>query len=140
MVRKGCTNLTYTIASSFHNEEMMLAVDKLGKLPTKYIGGAISVANSIIVVESEAKIAFTENEAYDGGAIALQNGAIIILESHSQITFIRNHAQQYGGALYVVHVEEPTLKLRLFWCIYTVKCFFQLSPKINPQATPSLIF
>ena len=103
-------------------------------------GGAISVANSIIVVESEAKIAFTENEAYNGGALALQNGAIIILESHSQITFIRNHAQQYGGALYVVHVEEPTLKLRLFWSIYTVKCFFQLSPKISPQAIPSLIF
>ena len=37
LVRKGCTNLTYTIASSFHNEEMMLKVDKLDKLPTQYI-------------------------------------------------------------------------------------------------------
>ena len=37
VVRKTCTNLTYTFASSFHNEEMMLTVDKLDKLPTQYI-------------------------------------------------------------------------------------------------------
>ena len=37
LVRKGCTNLTYTIASSFRNEEMMLTVDKLDKFPTQFI-------------------------------------------------------------------------------------------------------
>ena len=47
---------------------------------------------------------FKENKAYKGGALALENGATLNFESHSQITFIRNYAQQYGGALYV---EEP---------------------------------
>ena len=103
-------------------------------------GGAILVDDSTMVVESEAKMAFTENEAYNGGAIAFQNGAIITLESHSQITFISNHAQQYGGALYVVLIEEPTLKLKFYWSIYSIRCFVQLPSKISPQAIPSLIF
>ena len=35
-VRRVCTNLTYTIASSRQIEEMILTVDKLDKLPTQY--------------------------------------------------------------------------------------------------------
>ena len=37
VVRKGCTNLTYTIVSSFYNEDMTLTVDKIDKLPTHFI-------------------------------------------------------------------------------------------------------
>ena len=37
VVRKGCTNLTFTIVSSLDNEEMSLTVDKIDKLPTHFI-------------------------------------------------------------------------------------------------------
>ena len=69
---------------------------------------AILVESAIMVVEPEATITFLENEAYDGGALALQDGAMIILKSHSQITFIRNHAQRNGGAL---HVADPPTRI-----------------------------
>ena len=36
-VRKACTNLMYTIMSNNQNEEMILTVEKLDKLPTQYI-------------------------------------------------------------------------------------------------------
>ena len=42
-----------------------------------------------------------ENEGIDGGAVVLQNSATLSLGLHSQMIFIRNHAQHYGGALYV---------------------------------------
>ena len=100
-------------------------------------GGAILADGSTIIVEANTTILFMENEAYNGGAVALQNGAKIMLKSHSRIMFRRNHAQYNGGAL---HIEEPTFKFKSYLNIYRLRCFFQLSPKISPQAIPSLIF
>ena len=37
MVRKTCTNLTYTVTSNHQTEEMILTVDKVDKLPIQYI-------------------------------------------------------------------------------------------------------
>ena len=69
-------------------------------------------------MESQVRIKFTENTAYNGGAIALQNGARITVGSHSQITFERNYARQYGGVLYV---EEPTLDSIFTYDLYTIQ-------------------
>ena len=46
-------------------------------------GGAVLADGSTIIVESNTTIAFMENEAYNGGALALQNDAKIMLKSHS---------------------------------------------------------
>ena len=100
-------------------------------------GGAVLADGSTIIVEANTTILFMENEAYNGGALALQNGAKIMLKSHSRIMFRRNHAQYNGGALYI---EEPTFKFKSYLSIYKLTCFFQLPPKISPQAIPSLIF
>ena len=95
-------------------------------------GGGIVVDRSTMVVEQEARIEFTENKAYNGGALMLQNKAGIMLKSHSQITFIGNYAQQYGGAL---HIEEPAEQYILNRHLYRIICFFEL-----PHATPNLTF
>ena len=100
-------------------------------------GGAILVDHSEIVMKHGAKMTFTENKAYNGGALALQNGARLNFESHSQITFIGNYVQQYGGALYV---EEPGHKIIRNNGGYWILCFFELSEQISPHAIPSLIF
>ena len=84
-------------------------------------GGAILVGKSEIVVKYGAIMTFTENKAYNGGALALQNGARLNFESHGQIIFVGNYAQQYGGALYV---EEPVHKIVRNNHVYWILCFF----------------
>lgn len=79
-----------------------------------------------MVVEQETRMDFT-GKAYNGGALSLQNGARVVLKSHSQVTFVGNHAQPYGGAL---HTEEPAYNYFLNrHDVYRIKCFFeQLEP------------
>ena len=51
-VRGTCTSLTYTIISSHQTEEMILAVEKLDKLPTQYIiQNPIGNKNSLIFTD-----------------------------------------------------------------------------------------
>ena len=102
-------------------------------------GGAISVVESTIVVNREARLAFVDNAAgYNGGAIALRNGATILLGVNCRITFTGNHAQQYGGALYV---EDWPLINYYSPGIY---CFYQSATSAHnlllPENIPSLRF
>ena len=94
-------------------------------------GGGILIVGSVIVVESKAGVEFIDNEAFNGGALAFQNDGRIMLKSHSQITFNKNRARQYGGALYV---EESTLKFSSYFNIQRVKCFLRLPQKPGLQA------
>jgi len=71
---------------------------------------------------------FTENEGYDGGALALHNTAKITLEPYSRITFRKNHARHYGGALYV---EDTKPHVQLY--VGKIRCFFQPQPQITSQ-------
>ena len=88
-------------------------------------GGAVSAYDSDIVVSMKARMIFTENDGYDGGALALHNTAALILKLHSRITFRRNHAQHYGGALYV---EDPKPRVQVY--VGKIRCFFQPPPQI----------
>lgn len=89
-------------------------------------GGGVLFHLSTMVVEQEARIDFT-GKAYNVGALSLQNGARVVQKSRSQVTFVGNHAQQYGGAL---HIEEPAYNYLLNrHDVYRIKCFFeQLEP------------
>ena len=100
-------------------------------------GGGIVVDHSTMVVEQEARIEFTENKAYNGSTLALQNRARIMLISHCQITFIGNQAQQYGGAL---HIEKPAKSYILNRHLYRIICFFELPKECSSHATPNLTF
>ena len=49
----------------------------------------------------EGKIIFTNNIGYNGGAIGLYDNSVIIINRTATVSFIRNHAVNYGGAIYV---------------------------------------
>ena len=65
-------------------------------------GGAVYAIDSQIIIKSGQKLLFVENKGYDGGAITLTGESIIYLGANSSITFTRNHAYHYGGAIYYV--------------------------------------
>ena len=70
-------------------------------------GGAILADASTLVFQRGANISFIENNGHDGGALALKNGAMICIRgSHGKIMFTQNHAQHYGGALYVTNTHK----------------------------------
>ena len=43
-------------------------------------GGALSAYDSAIIVSTKARMIFTENEGYDGGALALHNTTLLTLQ------------------------------------------------------------
>ena len=60
-------------------------------------GGAANVRTTTITFK--ANTTFIENFAYNGGALAISTNSF--MEITRNITFVRNYAHQYGGALYV---------------------------------------
>ena len=72
--------------------------------------GAISakIASTLIF---EGKITFTNNTGFNGGAIGLYGRSLIIINRTATVSFIRNHALNYGGAIYVddnrLHGKQP---------------------------------
>ena len=72
-------------------------------------GGTVAIFAdaSTLVVQRGAFVSFIENSGHDGGALALNSGAIICIRgSHAKIMFVQNHAQHYGGALYVTNTHK----------------------------------
>ena len=72
--------------------------------------GAIS-AMLLSTLIFEGKISFTNNTGVDGGAIGLYERSLIIINRTATVSFIRNHALNYGGAIYVddnrPHGKQP---------------------------------
>ena len=62
--------------------------------------GAIA-ASITSTFKFEGKIIFTDNIGYNGGAIGLYDNSVIIINRTATVSFIRNHAINYGGAIYV---------------------------------------
>ena len=70
---------------------------------TQESGGAVYARDSQIIISTEQRLSFGENQGYNGGALTLGDGSIIYLETNSSITLVRNHAYHYGGAIYCVN-------------------------------------
>jgi len=105
-------------------------------------GGAVSAYDSVKIVSTKARMRFTENEGYGGGALALHNTALLTLQRYSTITFRIYRAQHYGGALYV---EDPKSRVQLY--VGKIRYFFQLPPQItchdhnlSDSLIPKLVF
>ena len=62
--------------------------------------GAISAKTASTLI-FEGKIIFTDNTGFDGGAIGLHMSSLIIINHTATVSFIRNHALNYGGAIYI---------------------------------------
>jgi len=64
-------------------------------------GGAILTDGSTIALKIKGVVSFIDSEGYDGGAVALRNGASIKLNFNCKIVFTGNLAHSYGGARHV---------------------------------------
>ena len=84
-------------------------------------GGAVYARDSQIITTGQ-KLSFVENKGYDGGAMALAAGSTIYLNANSSITFVRNHASHYGGAIYYVddYTEDFESPKSLSVCFYGI--------------------
>ena len=102
-------------------------------------GGAILADGSIIDIKGAME--FSDNEASDGGAVALRNGASIVLNANCEILFIRNHAQSYGGALHVTDAIATWYKPDLHDPTSNNKqCFFEPTQVLYPEGdVPSVV-
>ena len=73
----------------------------------------------------------------DGGAVVLQNSATISLDLHSQMIFIRNHAQHYRVALYVKNMKVKSTILSPCFFLTRLTTF---QKKIPSTSLPRIIF
>ena len=73
----------------------------------KFIGNKVEWANVILASESTMTFQQTaelvENEGKVGGTIALFDGSQLLFGAKSNVTFLRNYAQQHGGGVLVDH-------------------------------------
>ena len=81
--------------------------------------GAIYAQHSILLFQGN--VTFAENYGDMGGAMALYKHSIIGLGQHAKIRFIENHAQRFGGALYVNEANDYQLVQK----VKQIRCFFQ---------------
>ena len=81
----GNSNITFIGTSYFYRN-------------TGFYGGAIQTYNNNVMFSGTAY--FEENEAYKGGAMFLEGTSKLIFKPKLNISFIQNHADYSGGALY----------------------------------------
>ena len=78
---------------------------------------------------------FTENSATNGRGLSLAGGSQCLLSSNSTVYLRGNHAEQYGGAIFVA--DEPFLYCTFgqqSWVIYSRKhSFFQSLDLSDPS-------
>ena len=99
-------------------------------------GGAVYARDSQIVITIGQKFLCAENEGYNGGAMTLTGDSTLYLEANSSITFIRNHAYHYGGAIYYVddYTEDFGSAAELSKCFYGIistEITFKIPPELK---------
>ena len=94
-------------------------------------GGAVYAQDSQIIIKRGGHdFSFVENEGNNGGAMILVGDSTIYLEANSSITFVRNHAYNYGGADDYTEDLEPTAELSK--CFYGIeKSFMSLEDDVD---------
>ena len=48
----------------------------------------------------QGRVVFQENEGEYGGALLLYQKVSVVIEQFAEVSFVRNHAQKSGGAVY----------------------------------------
>ena len=69
----------------------------------KHDGGGIH--GSSTTLEISETVSFIENSASNGGGLSLASGSLCLLRSNTTVYLRSNHAEQYGGAIFVA--DEP---------------------------------
>ena len=88
-------------------------------------GGGIHGSRAIL--DFSETVTFTENSATNGGGISLASGSQCLLSSNTTVYLRDNHAEQYGGAIFVA--DEPfrycTFRQQSWVLDSREHCFFQ---------------
>ena len=115
--------ISFVATTHFHNNSALY-------------GGGIHGHRATLEISEVAS--FTENSATYGGGLSLASGSQCLLSSNSTVYLRGNHAEQYGGAIFVA--DEPFLYCTFsqqFWVLDSREyCFFQ--PLVWPD--PSVHF
>ena len=79
-------------------------------------------------------VEFVNNTGYDGGALALHVGSEIVIGRHAHVKFSGNHAEYFGGAVYVENSNHRVLSEFI-----TILCFYKLDIS-NTNIKPHVVF
>ena len=93
-------------------------------------GGAIQSVNSRLTIDG--KVQFANNTAFHGGAMFLTRTKLI-LSSTAKISFIRNHADSRGGAIYIKDSQCS------FGSTHPIECFLSIETDSNGVPTKELL-
>ena len=78
------------------------------------------------------KVEFVNNTGYNGGGLALYAGSQILIGSQAHVTFLGNHANHFGGAIFVQNTNYLVLSH-----FHTIVCFYRFSDTFTP---PRVVF
>ena len=82
-------------------------------------GTAVKLFNSVVTFEGVN--IFRNNTAtstiHNGGAMNIIGNSYIMFDENSRIVFIDNHAQMFGGAIYV-EGQPPVTQANVYFCFY----------------------
>ena len=100
---------------------------------THSVGGALFLISSKLIVKDFSVVQFVNNKAYNGGALFMDSLSTINFFPHSNMSFIKNVALLYGGAIYI---EDASA----FTAVVPANCFFQFSGKIGSEIDVHMYF
>ena len=92
---------------------------------TMNIGSALVLSDSYVSVTSGSSVTFTHNRGWRGGAVSLLASSWMDLAENTTLLFIKNHADEMGGAVYAELTNEHNVLSE--W-----NCFMQYSDTTIP--------
>lgn len=72
-------------------------------------GSALTATKSIIYIDPQCNLTFSNNTGINGGAISLEGFASLLVSPNVTILFEENHALNHGGAIYSVIINDHML-------------------------------
>ena len=140
------TNSKVTMLDSLveENEGDSLGVVQLWKSQVTFLGSTVFTKNyahngpGVFHAHSstlifQGTVEFVNNTGYDGGALALHAGSKIVIGRHAHIKFIGNHAEHFGGAVYIENH-------RVLSELHNILCFYELTDTFNTSITAHVVF
>ena len=90
-----------------------------------FLGAGAIYAHSATLI-FHGNVNFVKNSGSNGGALALYAGSEIVIGRHTHLKFIGNHANHFGGAIYVDNANH-----QMFSTFNIISCFYKLVDIVN---------
>ena len=94
-------------------------------------GSALTATKSIIYIDSQSNVRFSNNTGINGGAISLEGFASLLVSHNVTILFEKNHALNYGGAIYSVIINDHMLFTKAACPINFKKVHHRTDPSVH---------